>query len=349
MADKVAGAFNASVVYLAASSSVVPRYGKMYLSTVAGLRWRVFHRWILGRDKISVPYFFMRVHIVVLAKPEMQKEQHISSQWLCQGPIILYVILARTPPHTGHMKKRFVFKATASQPLIHLANFSLHHFAVLLRALRLAVQSPGKASPQSQTLIEEDKVVPLKIREGMATYHVIFHRVFVRSVIETKEPMLTETTSGMAVVSPTATASPSPPIAQVLPLLYLVIGFSYGALSLAIRVLLASLAPLQLLWPLTLYFLSPITITLSVITEAVIFIPFSLLHQTISVLYPLYVFFAIACLTGAAVGIFGRLIIFTTLGVFAHSTGLFQRRRSPTTSPASQPLRRRKRRSVRIQ
>jgi len=157
--------------------------------------------------------------------------------------------------------------------------------------------------------------------------------------------MLTETTPNVAAVSPTAPASP--PIAQVLPLVRLVASICSWVISLTIRALLVTLAPLHLLWPVIPSLLSPITVTLLIVMDAAILTPFSLLHQTVSALYPLYVFFAIACLTGAAVGILGRLTIFTVLGLLAHSKGL--QRRSQPSLPTSQPLRRRKRRTVRIQ
>lgn len=156
--------------------------------------------------------------------------------------------------------------------------------------------------------------------------------------------MLTETTPSVAAVSPTAPSSP--PIAQVLPLVRLVASVCSWVISLTFRALLGILAPLQLLSPVMLSLVSPITVTLYIVMDAAIFTPLSLLHQTISALYPLYVFFAIACLTGAAVGILGRLIIFTALGFLAHKG--FQKRSRPSLT-TSQPLRRRKRRTVRIQ
>lgn len=158
----------------------------------------------------------------------------------------------------------------------------------------------------------------------------------------------TKTTPDVTAVSPTA-SQPSPPIVQMLPLVRLVASVCSWVVSLTIRAFLFIFAPLRLLWPMMLSLLSPITVTLSIVTDAVIFVPFSLIHRTISALYPLYVFFAIACLTGAAAGILGRLIVFTVLGVLTHSRGSLQRRKSQTPLPASQPLRRRKRRTVRIQ
>ncbi|KAG6334444.1 hypothetical protein ID866_4645 [Astraeus odoratus] len=156
--------------------------------------------------------------------------------------------------------------------------------------------------------------------------------------------------SAEAVSSPTAASPPSPPpIVHLLPLLRLVAIFAYRAISFVIKVLLAALSPLCFLWPMVLFLLSPITITLSIVLDAVILTPFAILYKVISTLFPLYVFVSVACITGAAVGVFGRYVIAIVLGVFARSKSLFHRKRSETPTPASDPLRRRRRKTVRIQ
>ncbi|KAI6117989.1 hypothetical protein F5141DRAFT_1095231, partial [Pisolithus sp. B1] len=136
-----------------------------------------------------------------------------------------------------------------------------------------------------------------------------------------------------------------PPIVQLLPILLLIIKFCYRAISLLIQALSVIVAPLYLLWPLTLQLLSPITIILSCSLRA------PSLYKTIAALYPLYVFFTTACLTGAVMGIFGRYIIVTVLGTFALPRHPSPRKtiQTPASLPANHPLRRRRRRSVRIQ
>ncbi|KAI6148004.1 hypothetical protein BKA82DRAFT_1007112 [Pisolithus tinctorius] len=162
---------------------------------------------------------------------------------------------------------------------------------------------------------------------------------------------LADTTASVSAVPPTASGPSPPPIVQLLPILLSVVRLSYWAVSLLLQALFAIVTPLYLLWPLTLQLLSPITIILTVVVHATVFTPCSLLYKTIVALYPLYVFCATACITGAVMGIFGRYIIVTILGVFALSRNSFHRKTTQTQAslPANHPLRRRKRRSVRMQ
>lgn len=158
-------------------------------------------------------------------------------------------------------------------------------------------------------------------------------------------------TVSVAVATPTMSGSSPPPIVQLLPILLLIIKFCYRAISLLIQALSVIVAPLYLLWPLTLQLLSPITIILSVVLHAAVLTPCTALYKTIAALYPLYVFFTTACLTGAVMGIFGRYIIVTVLGTFALPRHPSPRKtiQTPASLPANHPLRRRRRRSVRIQ
>lgn len=159
------------------------------------------------------------------------------------------------------------------------------------------------------------------------------------------------TTASVAVTAPTISGSSPPPIVQLLPILLSIIKFSYRAISLLAQASSVIVAPLYLLWPLTLQLLSPITVILSVVLHAAVFTPCTVLYKTIAALYPLYVFCTTACLTGAVVGVFGRYIVVTVLGAFAPSKHPSRRKTIQTQAslPANHPLRRRRRRSVRIQ
>ncbi|KAI6037871.1 hypothetical protein EDC04DRAFT_3114059 [Pisolithus marmoratus] len=156
-------------------------------------------------------------------------------------------------------------------------------------------------------------------------------------------------TASVTAVTSSATASSPPPIAQLLPVLLLVIRSSYWAISLLLRALSFIIVPLYWLWPLTLQLLSPITIILSVVLHAAVFTPCSVLYKAIAALYPLYVFCATACITGAIMGVFGRYIIVSILGIFTLWRNPSHRKTIQSSLPANHPLRRRKRRSVRIQ
>ncbi|KAI6013053.1 hypothetical protein BKA83DRAFT_685022 [Pisolithus microcarpus] len=159
------------------------------------------------------------------------------------------------------------------------------------------------------------------------------------------------TTASVVVADPTASGSSPPPIVKLLPILVLIIKFSYRAISLLAQASSVIVAPLYLLWPLTLQLLSPITIILSVVLHAAVFTPCTVSYKIIAALYPLYVFCTTACLTGAVVGIFGRYIVVTVLGAFAPSKHTSRRKTIQTQAslPANHPLRRRRRRSVRMQ
>ncbi|KIJ61692.1 hypothetical protein HYDPIDRAFT_115477 [Hydnomerulius pinastri MD-312] len=154
------------------------------------------------------------------------------------------------------------------------------------------------------------------------------------------------TTIGAVTAPPTS--STSPPITQLLPLLQATLRASYSLLHLAMRAVFALTAPVYLLWPIILTLFSPITIIINILLDAVIFTPFSIIRSATAAMYPLYIFCAVACISGGVVGIFGRYAVAAILGAFARSRSYFKSQKPPPPS-FSQTQRKRKRRSVRVQ
>ncbi|KIK92562.1 hypothetical protein PAXRUDRAFT_829827 [Paxillus rubicundulus Ve08.2h10] len=150
--------------------------------------------------------------------------------------------------------------------------------------------------------------------------------------------------------SATAPASESPPIAQLVPILQAVIHASYSLLRFALRFLLALLVPLYAIWPIILTLISPITVVIDVILDATVFTPFLIIRRIAVALYPLYVFCAVACITGAAIGLFGRYVVVAILGTFAQTKSFFKTPKPPSLPSGHRAsLRKRKRKAVGFQ
>jgi len=150
--------------------------------------------------------------------------------------------------------------------------------------------------------------------------------------------------------SPTASVSESPPIAQLVPILQAVLRALYSLLRFTLRFFLALLAPLYGIWPIILTLISPITVVIDIILDATVFTPFSIIRSVAVAFYPLYIFCAVACITGAVVGLFGRYVVAVTLGTFAQSKSFFKTPKAPSPPLAHQgSLRKRKRKTVGFQ
>ena len=149
-----------------------------------------------------------------------------------------------------------------------------------------------------------------------------------------------------------STAEP-PPIAKLLPLLQSALTGSSLLFRLGVRLLLATVYPLRIIWAIIYAFLSPITTLLNITLDIVLFTPFSIIRMVAVALYPVYVFCAVACIFGASVGIFGHYVSTAILSVLARSKYFTQPPSPPPSAvPPSTPqvtLRRRKRKSVRLQ
>ncbi|KAF8553834.1 hypothetical protein OG21DRAFT_1177699 [Imleria badia] len=143
-----------------------------------------------------------------------------------------------------------------------------------------------------------------------------------------------------------------PPIAMLLPLLQSALTGSSLFVRLGVRLLLAMVYPLRIIWSIIHALLLPIIITLKIALDIVLFTPFSIIRTVAVAFYPVYVFCAVACIFGATVGIFGHYISTTILSVLAQSKYFTRPPSPPPTVPPSGPqamLRKRKRKSVRVQ
>lgn len=147
-------------------------------------------------------------------------------------------------------------------------------------------------------------------------------------------------------------ASETPPIAMLLPLFNLALAGSSLVIHLGIRLLLAAMYPLRVIWSAADALLSPIVIVAQIALDIMLFTPFSIVSMVAVALYPIYVFCAVACIFGTIIGVFGRYISTAILSVLARSPYFM---RSPGTPPPFHPsgpqvtLRKRKRKSVRLQ
>ena len=147
------------------------------------------------------------------------------------------------------------------------------------------------------------------------------------------------------------TAEP-PPIAMLLPLLQSALTGSSLLFRLGVRLLLAMVYPLHIIWSIIHALLLPITIVVKTGLDVVLFTPFSIIRMVAVALYPVYVFCAVACIFGAAVGVFGHYISTAILSVIARSK-YFTLPPSPPPPAVLPPtpqatLRKRKRKSVRL-
>jgi hypothetical protein len=60
--------------------------------------------------------------------------------------------------------------------------------------------------------------------------------------------------------------------------------------------------------PIALYFFAPAFVFLQIVANILIVLPYRITLSVLDILYPLYVFFGVACITGTLVGLSGRLI-----------------------------------------
>ena len=60
--------------------------------------------------------------------------------------------------------------------------------------------------------------------------------------------------------------------------------------------------------PIALYLFAPAFVFLKIVTDFLIVLPYRITLSVLDVFYPFYVFFGVACITGALVGLSGRLI-----------------------------------------
>lgn len=143
-----------------------------------------------------------------------------------------------------------------------------------------------------------------------------------------------------------------PPITMLLPLLQTALSGSSFLLHLGVRLFLATLYPLRIIWSIIYALLSPVTFVFKIVFDFALFTPFSIIRTVAVALYPVYVFCAVACIFGAIVGIFGHYISTAILSVLARSKYFTQLPGPPPTVPLSNPqamLRKRKRKYVRLQ
>ncbi|KAH7882086.1 hypothetical protein F5I97DRAFT_420635 [Phlebopus sp. FC_14] len=157
------------------------------------------------------------------------------------------------------------------------------------------------------------------------------------------------TTTNPASPSPTPGTYTPPPITQLLPLFQAVLRAAYSVFRFVFRATLVIATPLYTLWPLILAVLSPITILLQVLFEVLVFTPCSFLYTAATALHPLYIFLAIACFSGATIGLLGRYAVAVLLSHLASSKHSVKPPKHATFPATDQVERKRKRRSVRTQ
>jgi hypothetical protein len=111
-----------------------------------------------------------------------------------------------------------------------------------------------------------------------------------------------------------ATAAVPPALQQLLP--FVVSGGSalFSGISLIFRSLihLVSASSRSILifspLPIVFYLLAPIFVFLQVVTDIFVVLPYRTALALLDVFYPVYVFCGVACITGALVGLSGRLL-----------------------------------------
>lgn len=142
----------------------------------------------------------------------------------------------------------------------------------------------------------------------------------------------------------------SPPIAVLLPLLQLILAGSTVLFHLGLRLVLTTVYPLRIIWSIMHALFSPVTIILKLTLDIVLLTPISIISMIALALYPIYVFCAVACIIGATIGLFGHYVSTAILGALSRSK-YFIRPPSPPLAalPSGPALRKRKRKSVRLQ
>jgi len=99
-------------------------------------------------------------------------------------------------------------------------------------------------------------------------------------------------------------------ISQLIPYAYTAFELAFSLLSFSLTVLKLVLSPL----PILLYIIAPLTTFIDVTTTVLIRVPYRTSLYVADALYPLYVFFGVACITGCLFGYGGRLIVLSIVG-----------------------------------
>jgi hypothetical protein len=143
---------------------------------------------------------------------------------------------------------------------------------------------------------------------------------------------------------PTATAqlTTQPPITQIIPILRATFGLLRALLSQSSRVVVALATPFLMLAPLISSLFAPITLIFHIILDAVIYTPYAIISSVTAALYPLYIFCAVACISGAALGIIGRSLITLVNNVIASTPELTMATEPSQATPTRPRKRRRK-------
>ncbi|KAH7927988.1 hypothetical protein BV22DRAFT_1193151 [Leucogyrophana mollusca] len=124
------------------------------------------------------------------------------------------------------------------------------------------------------------------------------------------------------ILSPTSVppSTTSPPIAQLLPLARNAFTILSSVTLTLSRLLLAVLRPLHIFLPVLLSILAPFTLLFDILLDGFVLTPYAVVSGAVAALYPVYVFCGVACVSGAAVGIFGRGLVSVLNAVVAPSS-----------------------------
>lgn len=128
--------------------------------------------------------------------------------------------------------------------------------------------------------------------------------------------MATETLASSAFPTATQVVQNNPPIASLLPIISTISGFLYSfatkASNVALYIISLSLYPLLVLGkaplPFLRYILSPLIVFCQILLGLFFIVPYQAIVNFFVAIQPVYVFCGVACITGAVVGLGGRLV-----------------------------------------
>ncbi|KAJ6534349.1 hypothetical protein B0H19DRAFT_1272066 [Mycena capillaripes] len=133
-----------------------------------------------------------------------------------------------------------------------------------------------------------------------------------------------------SIVETAVSSTDAPGLTLALPYVKATASFILSSCFALARVLLAALAsigrvvahPLVILspFPVLLYILAPVVAFVQLILEISVYTPYRVIVFLCDAFYPVYVFLGVACITGALLGLSGRLAVLGALQIFSSQT-----------------------------
>lgn len=119
------------------------------------------------------------------------------------------------------------------------------------------------------------------------------------------------TSTVTASLLPTATVqiTTQPPITKIVPILRATFSVLRTFLSQASQAAVALATPFLILVPIISRLFAPLILVFHIILDATVYTPYAIISSVAAALYPLYIFCAVACISGAVLGVFGRFLI----------------------------------------